>query len=590
VPPPPASHGPSAGRVRAGEQVWVSTPMNSPAPSSAPCFSLPREPVSTEPFPPKSVRRHAHAAEAAPAEAPPAKAAVQAAEPPARPHLDDAPPVSFVPKVPATSSKAAKRLKSFREGFQAAALRVLGRLPGTLAPTTFVLGIPAPGNPSRLVRVAPPDAPFAAVLPRIEERIAEMEREGSAVHVGPSSSPRPRGGRAKLGLGRAEVAVAAAAEVLKEHGRRSDRRSFCAGAVRLLGHYVVPVLQVRRDAYEALPALRTDARGLGHGVHGFADAVIAEILREAEEELYKPRPGKSLYWLDPDVIARAAGTALLFEAAAAGHGVGDAHALLDRLNVVSATRYERRVGRGRIVIARPDHPAVRSKIRLAAPISLGDPGWTRKMLEMASDGVALLSDSAHVLGLGAVSEEYDPSTEDLFVVEFVDHYKWELRHADAVLMRVEYGIPGLPHPKLHRAALGAVVARVFPATPVEVDKRLWRIVETAMEQPHGTTIVVSAEAETEAERLTGQSTRIEPVVLGEEMIRRATSIDGALLLDAEGRCHAIGAILDGRAAGAGRPARGARYNSALRYVSGAGCPTLAVVISEDGRVDVLPDG
>ena len=54
--------------------------------------------------------------------------------------------------------------------------------------------------------------------------------------------------------------------------------------------------------------------------------------------------------------------------AAAGHEVGDAHALLDRLNVISATPYERRVGRGRIVIARPDHPAVRYKLRLAAPV------------------------------------------------------------------------------------------------------------------------------------------------------------------------------------------------------------------------------
>jgi len=290
------------------------------------------------------------------------------------------------------------------------------------------------------------------------------------------------------------------------------------------------------------------------------------------------------------VVARAAGTALLFEAAAAGHGVADAHALLDRLNVISATRYERRVGRGRIVIARPDHPAVRSKLRLAVPISLGDPQWARKMLEMALDGIALLSDSAHVNGLGTVNDDYDPAAEDLFVVEFVDHYKWELRHDDAVLMRVEYGIPGLPHPRLHRAALGAGIARVFPDTPGEVDRRLWRIVETAMEQTHGTTIVITERAGEEAARLAGQATPIEPVVLGEEMIRRVTSIDGAVLLDAEGRCHAIGAILDGRATAKGRPARGARYNSALRYVCDAGCPTLAVVISEDGRVDVLPDG
>jgi hypothetical protein len=498
---------------------------------------------------------------------------------------------------PPRDAKASRRLRAFREGFQAAALRVLGRLPGALSPATFVLGIPAPGTSGR-VRVAPADAPFASALPRIEERIAELVRADAAPTrggEGARSRGRPRrrepGGRGSnsLHLARAELTVAAAAEVLREHGRRSDRLTFCAGAVRMLGHYVVPVLQVRRDAYEALPALRSGDGGLGHGVSSFPDAVVAEMLREAEDELHRPRAGGSLYWLDPDVIARAAGTALLFEVAAAGHEVGDANALLDRLNVVSATRYERRVGRGRIVIARPDHPALRYKVRLTTPISLGEAQWTRKMLEMASDGVALVSDSSHVLGLGVVSDDYDAASEDLFVVEFVDHYKWELRHADSVLMRVEHGIPGLARPPLHRAALASVVARVFPDVEPDVERRLWRVVETAMEQPHGTMIVVSARAEEEAARLERQCTRVDPVVLGEELTRRVTSIDGAVLLDTEGRCHAVGAILDGRATSEGQPARGARYNSALRYVRAAGCPTLAVVVSEDGRVDLVPD-
>jgi hypothetical protein len=38
---------------------------------------------------------------------------------------------------------------------------------------------------------------------------------------------------------------------------------------------------------------------------------------------------------------------------------------------------------------------------------------------------------------------------------------------------------------------------------------------------------------------------------------------------------------------AGRPSRGSRYNSALRQMTGADAPTVAVVISEDG---LLPDG
>ena len=46
-------------------------------------------------------------------------------------------------------------------------------------------------------------------------------------------------------------------------------------------------------------------------------------------------------------------------------------------------------------------------------------------------------------------------------------------------------------------------------------------------------------------------------------------------------------ILDGRATRGGDPARGARFNSAVRYVEGADHASLAMVISEEGSVDVI---
>jgi DNA integrity scanning protein DisA with diadenylate cyclase activity len=66
-----------------------------------------------------------------------------------------------------------------------------------------------------------------------------------------------------------------------------------------------------------------------------------------------------------------------------------------------------------------------------------------------------------------------------------------------------------------------------------------------------------------------------------------TSIDGAVLLDPEGYCYSIGVILDGKASGHGNGTRGARYNSAVRYVESSPYPCLVVVVSEDGMVDVL---
>jgi DNA integrity scanning protein DisA with diadenylate cyclase activity len=72
------------------------------------------------------------------------------------------------------------------------------------------------------------------------------------------------------------------------------------------------------------------------------------------------------------------------------------------------------------------------------------------------------------------------------------------------------------------------------------------------------------------------------------VLRLVTNIDGAVLIEPSGMCHAIGAILDGLATEKGDSSRGSRYNSALRYVNSSKYPVLAVVVSEDGWIDLLP--
>jgi hypothetical protein len=101
-------------------------------------------------------------------------------------------------------------------------------------------------------------------------------------------------------------------------------------------------------------------------------------------------------------------------------------------------------------------------------------------------------------------------------------------------------------------------------------------------------LVISAAAAAEASRLEKQAVRIEPVKMSTSLLSRASGIDGAVLLGTTGNCHAIGIILDGMASPRGTPARGSRYNSAIRYVySQVNC--VAVVVSEDGMVDVVPN-
>jgi hypothetical protein len=112
-------------------------------------------------------------------------------------------------------------------------------------------------------------------------------------------------------------------------------------------------------------------------------------------------------------------------------------------------------------------------------------------------------------------------------------------------------------------------------------------VKAVLSQDHGALVVVAADAEAEAARLGSQATCIEPRVLSDLYSRQASRIDGAILLDPQGACHAIGVVLDGQASVAGDRSRGARFNSAIRYVVGTE-GRLAVVASDDGTTNLLP--
>ncbi|MCI5126192.1 MAG: hypothetical protein D3925_17385 [Candidatus Electrothrix sp. AR5] len=102
-------------------------------------------------------------------------------------------------------------------------------------------------------------------------------------------------------------------------------------------------------------------------------------------------------------------------------------------------------------------------------------------------------------------------------------------------------------------------------------------------------LVISSGAKDEADRLATEGTCISPKTLTANLLRNLTSIDGAVLLNPKGTCYALGVILDGIATKDGNPARGARYNSAIRYIHSSKHSALAVVVSEDGGVNFFPD-
>jgi len=125
------------------------------------------------------------------------------------------------------------------------------------------------------------------------------------------------------------------------------------------------------------------------------------------------------------------------------------------------------------------------------------------------------------------------------------------------------------------------------ASPADAEN-FWTLFKACVSISHGSMLVVAEDAASEAERLADQGTPIEPVKMTPDLLERVSGIDGSILLDPSGICHAIGVILDGEATSDCSPARGSRFNSALRYVRSENLPRLAIVTSEDRTIDVVP--
>ena len=153
-------------------------------------------------------------------------------------------------------------------------------------------------------------------------------------------------------------------------------------------------------------------------------------------------------------------------------------------------------------------------------------------------------------------------------------------------MGVKYGQPFLPKQSFDEQKLSDSLARIFNGISNTQIEDIIHLVKQAEQESHGTMLVITDDAEQEAQRLKTQCTVLEPCKINPKLLRQLTPIDGAILLSPDGVCYAIGVILLNYSVRLD-PGRGARYNSAIRYVETSKVPSLAVVISEDGGVDLI---
>ncbi len=299
----------------------------------------------------------------------------------------------------------------------------------------------------------------------------------------------------------------------------------------------------------------------------------------------RPKPGRGLgdhSRLEPREIAERAARLLMRVPFIPGDRMNPG--LFEPIEEVSKVMYEGVVGTGRIVLAAEDDPNLGYVLKLSTPVLLKQARWLRKLLQMATRETALIAGYSRVFGLGSVS---DVSAAP-YVVDITGHHQWDLRQGKQVFMRVNAGQPRLPQDPIEADRFEENMRRIFPEITDASITRAHNVVELLFRMGRSSMIVFARDAAAEAMRLESQGTRIEPTAMNREILERATSIDGTIIADPEGVCHAVGVILDGSAMPTCTPARGARYNSAVRYVGDGSTGRLALILSEDGTLDVVP--
>lgn len=468
-----------------------------------------------------------------------------------------------------------------------------------LKPEVFLVGIRAVGGQDRFPACVEPEEDFWIPSEAFDNVLAQAMAivpsypESELLHSHPLAQKWHHEGLMKRAVQDAIL------EVIDSHPNSPEGMMyFPSWPVELEGFLVSLIVGLQQTVIDSYASLVSNSVPI-HESRSFRvpasliEAVVDEYLRDAASELLKPEPGEApMSGKSRDEILRAAGRRMVAGAAQRAdtfyNQEGREEGLFDAYNRVSSLKYEGADSAGHILLARANHPSITTSVAFEQPASVGNSRSVRKLLELARGDLALHMNAKGAFGLARLTD-YDKGREDAYEINMLGHHRWELAHAGESLMQVNDGLPSLPAPIADPTRIRIDLYREFRQIEnCELDLLVGLVCEVAQEK-HGTMLVVSENAASEANRLSHQATPVKPCVMSPALLRQLTPIDGAVLLDPQGMCHSIGVILDGLATEDGNPARGARYNSAIRYVSSQPCACMAVVVSEDGGVDVIPD-
>lgn len=474
--------------------------------------------------------------------------------------------------------------------FQVSAESLFNQIDRELQPNVFLLGVLIEEKKDRHpICLEPDDCGFNVHsfqnITTLAKGLSEVDEDRKIFH----SHPIAQENHNKRIANRAYVE--AIDKILKREDFYNETERFVSSPTYVDGYMVFVVLELKKEILDKYYSLAKSKSNRFDISRSFIESTIEVYLSACSISLKDPERAIDTIGRPAEELIRKAGKQFMYTISQAGHAFEGLHGLYDACNNIASLKYEGEEGIGQMIIARKDHPNVKLTLQLKKPIAVRDFRKVRKFLELSNNESLIISDSSLIYGLGKLVGEYNPKDESLFVVNFTSHHKWEVSHNNQKMMVVEYRQPNLPKEKISKNYFNLMTKRLFIGIEKELIDNLWELIIEATKQSHGTMIIISDKAEDESIRLENPSFSLKPFKLESSLVNQITSIDGAVLLDRDCLCHSIGVIIDGVASKNGDSSRGARYNSAIRYYEHIGeeIPTIIIVISEDGMIDVIPN-
>jgi len=260
---------------------------------------------------------------------------------------------------------------------------------------------------------------------------------------------------------------------------------------------------------------------------------------------------------------------------------------IDFYNTLASSYYEKRVASGGILLTgETEQCDLQISFRERYPLDVNNVKQIRKLLEMTTSDLFLISKNGQAIGLGG----YGDVSGDFELFTFNGHQRWSYYRNYKELVSYKEG--------KYTFVLDNTRSFIshFPKRIINVKnyKYLNMVLHEIRQHKHGTVLIITDEAQAEVERLCrfGRGYAIKPIDLktpdSRKLLPSITLIDGAIFLDTNFLCYGIGIILDGIAVTTGLSARGARYNSAQCYIDNKNNEKFtAIVISDDETIDIL---